>query len=282
MKNWSFILLIWSLVSVEALAQQAQTNEQRIVYNGQPVSLRLTVAHEHRLVFPEPVYVDLPQRLARVTASLQPDEQVVYLTGKEAMPAQRIIATATGGERVYLVDIEIVEDGPTADYRIESPTLARIGTESTGSPDAQVPQPLVHSARQRPSNPPQIELLRHASQTLYAPTRLQPSHSQIRRAPTPDYSAGTSLLRSHKGESFDYRVVAAWRGLGRYLTAVEIINRTKVLVELDPRDVQGAFDAVAFQHPWVGRSGTLEDRTTVYLISDNPFPVSAQGVGYGR
>jgi len=260
-------------------AAQIDTQEQRVVFAGKPVALTLTVGHEHRLVFPEPVYIDLPQRLAQATASLQPDERVVYLTGRDVLPAQRVLATSTSGERVYLIDIQIVEDGPTADYRIEAPALER--ERSVATAPAQPQQSQTQPSRQ-PRNPPQVELLRHASQALYAPVRLQPSHNQIRRAPTPDYPRGVSLIPSTKGEEFDYRVVAAWRGFGRYLTAVEVINRSDILVELDPRLVRGSFDAVAYQHPWLGKAGSLEDRTTLYLISANPFDVSAQGVSYGR
>jgi integrating conjugative element protein (TIGR03749 family) len=270
-----YVLAMASLLAV--ITPYSAKAEQRVVYSGRPVSLTLTVGHEQRVVFPEPVYIDLPQRLAQATASLQPEERVVYLTGKTVLPAQRIIATATSGEHVYLVDLQIVEDGPLADYRIESPALMATTPAAENQPAASPRSP-----GQRPRNPPQVELLRHAAQTLYAPARLQPTHSQIRRAPTPDYPAGVSLIPSTKGETFSYRIIGAWRGFGRYLTAVEVINRSDLLIELDPRLVRGAFDAVAFQHPWVGRSGSLEDRTTLYLISQNPFDVSAQGMSYGR
>lgn len=272
-------IVLLCVLAGDTSAQSEPRIEQRVVYADQPVSLSLTLGHEHRIVFPEPVYIDLPQRLARATASLQPDEQVVYLTGRESVPPQRLIATATSGDRVYLVDIQVVEDGPRNDYRIESPELAR-----TAHRDGAQPQEggATNSTNSQPRNPPQIELLRYASQSLYAPARLQPVHAQIRQAPTPEYPDGVALMRSTRGETFDYRVVAAWRGFGRYITAVELINVTDLLVELDPRQVQGAFDAAAFQHTWLDKAGTAEDRTTLYLISDNPFPVSAQGVGYGR
>lgn len=271
-------LCVWLLL-LGGNAGASERSEQRVVYADAPVTVTLTIDHEHRLVFPEPVTIELPRPLAAATRSLQADEQVVYMTGRKTLSAQRLIATASSGERVYLVDIRIVEDGPLTDYRLEAPALERKAPEQKATGGS---RPERSSHMDRPDNPPPVELLRHASQTLYAPARLRPMHTQIRRAITPEYPTGVTLIHSLRGEHYDYRVIGAWRGFGRYLTAVEIINRSGITVELDPRQVQGQFDAVAFQHTWLGRAGTSVDRTTLYVISDNPFDVSVQGVGYGR
>ena len=260
-------VIVALLLPLPVLAQAPAPEEDRLVYTDRPLLLSLQVEHEHRVVFPEPVHIDVPSRLMSVLTSLQPDQQAVYWTAGAEFPAQRVIATAVSGERVYLLDLSANEQAPAADYRIEHPTLAAQRTE----PEAPGTEP---------ANPPQVELLRHAAQSLYAPKRLMPSDPAIRLLSAPDYPDGIELIRSSRGEYYRYRLVAIWRGFGRYLTAIEVINQSDLLVELDPRLVQGQFEALAFQHTWLAPAGAEADRTTLYLISRNPFDQSARELAY--
>jgi hypothetical protein len=89
------------------------------------------------------------------------------------------------------------------------------------------------------------------------------------------------LLRSQAGEKYHYRIVGSWSGYGRYITAVLVINQSPVQLQVNPGLVQGNFTHITPQHLYLGPTGSLEDRTTLYLISDSPFVSALQEDGYG-
>ncbi|MCG6489562.1 DUF3438 family protein, partial [Vibrio parahaemolyticus] len=74
----------------------------------------------------------------------------------------------------------------------------------------------------------------------------------------------TSLLPSVPA---DIRPLAAW-GAGNYsVTALELRNRSRKVISLDPRCIQGRFHSAAFQHHRLGAAGTPEAVTVLYLVT---------------
>ncbi|WP_084005226.1 TIGR03749 family integrating conjugative element protein [Gilvimarinus polysaccharolyticus] len=242
--------------------------DTRLVYSGHPVTIILPVGKEIRVVFPEPVSIDIPSALLENLEATQANPSVAYFKALEPSSPGRLIVQSENQERVYLIDMEASEEAIPADYLIENPSLAEKPSK-------------VDEATSALNNPYQVELTRFAAQTLYGPTRLAPHNNAIKQVPMPTVEVA-DLIRSREGETYHYRPVAAWRGWGHYVTAVEVINRTPLKVSLDPRQVRGDFDSIAFQHTWLGPVGALEDRTTVYLISDNPLPLAIGGLPYGQ
>ena len=78
-------------------------------------------------------------------------------------------------------------------------------------------------------------------------------------------------MQSSQGERFTVEVVGAWAGFDRYLTAVLITNATPIRLQFDPSRVRGNFSHITAQHVNIGPKGSLEDRTTIYLVSEQPF-----------
>lgn len=260
----SRILLTLTLVCLSMVSW----SDTRLVYSGHPVSITLPVGEEIRVVFPESVSIDIPSELLKHLEATQANPSVAYFKALEAATPGRLIVQSENQERVYLIDMEAAEDAPAADFVIENPSLVAKSQKIDSEPAVL-------------DNPFQIELTRYAAQSLFGPVRLTPQNRAIKQVPMP-VAHVADLIRSRNGESFHYRPVAAWRGWGHYLTAVEVINRSTLKVSLDPRLVRGDFDSIAFQHTWLGPKGTLEDRTTVYLISDNPLPQAVGGLSYGQ
>lgn len=260
----SRILLTLTLVCLSMVSW----SDTRLVYSGHPVSITLPVGEEIRVVFPESVSIDIPSELLKHLEATQANPSVAYFKALESATPGRLIVQSENQERVYLIDMEAAEDAPAADFVIENPSLVAKSKKTDSEPAVL-------------DNPFQIELTRYAAQSLYGPVRLTPQNRAIKQVPMP-VAQVADLIRSRNGESFHYRPVAAWRGWGHYLTAVEVINRSPLKVSLDPRLVRGDFDSIAFQHTWLGPKGTLEDRTTVYLISDNPLPQAVGGLSYGQ
>lgn len=258
----SFLTFCLICLSTLALA------DTRLVYSGHPVTIALPIGKEVRVVFPEPVSIDIPSALLENVEATQANPSVAYFKALEATSPGRLIVQSKNQERVYLIDMEASEEAIPADYLIENPSLVEKPSKQE-DPTAVL------------NNPYQVELTRFAAQTLYGPPRLAPHNNAIKQVPMPGIEV-TDLIRSREGETYLYRPVAAWRGWGHYVTAVEVINRSTLKISLDPRQVRGDFDSIAFQHTWLGPVGALEDRTTVYLISDNPLPQAVGGLTYGQ
>ena len=276
MKRKSASLLISVLVTVISLCVNASTAVVRLVHTDRPIALTFKTNHEHRFMFPEAVNVDVPAQLTQVMHSLQPTAQVVYWTPASAFESMRVIARSLDNERVYLLDIRSSEDASAVDYRLENPALV-VTTEGAASSDVDE----IPSAATNAKNPFPIELTRYVSQLLYAPARLRPKASGIRQLPVAAADLTVDLLNSQKGETYRYRLIGQWRGYGHHITAVEVVNQSPVTVELDLRRVRGNWLAITAQHTWLGATNSLEDRTTLYLISKPPFGQALEELAYG-
>ncbi|HMW72320.1 MAG TPA: DUF3438 family protein, partial [Cellvibrionaceae bacterium] len=69
-------------------------------------------------------------------------------------------------------------------------------------------------------------------------------------------------------------------GYGKYITAVLIVNTTSLSLQFDATAVRGNFSHITAQHINIGPKNSLEDRTTLYLISDEPFGQAVLGDSY--
>ena len=277
MKRKSASLLISVLVAVISLCVNASTAVVRLVHTDRPIALTFKTNHEHRFIFPEAVNVDVPAQLTQVMRSLQPTAQVVYWTPASAFESMRVIARSLDNERVYLLDIRSTDDASAVDYRLENPALILITEDTASSSDAGEVSPTLATAK----NPFPIELTRYVSQLLYAPARLRPKASGISQLPVAAADLTVDLLNSQKGEIYRYRLIGQWRGYGHHIAAVEVVNQSPVSVELDLRRVRGNWLAITAQHTWLGATNSLEDRTTLYLISKSPFGQALEELAYG-
>lgn len=276
MKHTSTSILISILVAALSLCVNASTTVVRLVHTDRPIALTFKVGHEHRFIFPEAVNVDVPAQLTQVMHSLQPTAQVVYWTPAGAFDSMRVIARSLDNERVYLLDIRSTDDASAVDYRLEDPTLV-VTTEGAASSDVDE----IPSATTNAKNPFPIDLTRYVSQLLYAPARLRPKASGIRQLPAAAAEVNIDLLNSQEGETYRYRLIGQWRGYGHHITAVEVVNQSPLTVELDLRRVRGNWIAITAQHTWLGAANSLEDRTTLYLISKPPFGQAMEELAYG-
>lgn len=252
---------------------QATPTETRLVVDQRPLAITLRKDHEHRLHFPEPVMIEVPDGLLTSAKVLQADAQVVYITPTQVSVVQRVIALSQDRDRFYLLDLRVSDDGERTDYRIEEASLLAAARETETTETAAI---------EKPRNPAPVELTRYAAQALYGPTRLLPRSSAIRPLAAPTIAKDLDLVRSQRGEAFAVRAVAAWRGYGLHLVAIELQNLSPLRVDVDPRLVRGNWATVTAQHTYLGPQGTPEDRTTLYLVSRNPIAQTLEELAYGR
>lgn len=245
--------------------------EERILWKDQPVVISLVPDTERIVVFPAAVEkISVPAALSSTVRTQILDKRVFLLTGSEFSNSR--IKVVAGG-KLYLIDLVGRQDGRTDIAYLmdpvvrDAPRTERSATDRHALRDSQVP--------------PEVALVRHAAQTLYAPERLIPVHGRsVFQTATKERVLNFPLFRQ---QDFRYRLLAEWSGFGLYVTAIALSNRESIRVDLDPRAIRGHWRARALQHPWVGRQGALTDHTTVYLISEQPFantlPSSLSGGG---
>lgn len=263
------ILILYPFVSLNAWA------ERTLVWNKLPLTIVLPVGEEIRVTFPTDVTLQLPMSITEQLESLAPNQQVVYWKAKAPFDSIRAIATANDNESVYLIDLVARAGAISEHLHIEDPD--RVVHQQASNAD----QSFTSDSIQELLDPPEILLTRFASQSLYAPRRLMPVSSDIYAQPISLLPPTFPLMRSQSGEQFRYSVVGAWSGYGRYITAVMITNLSPISIQINPGLLTGNFTHVTAQHLTLGASGSLEDRTTLYLISNTPFASAIMEDGYG-
>lgn len=276
-----------SLLSI--FSQLAQAEEERLVYHDKPMQLKLPVNVEVRVKFPQDVSLQVKEELLPKLKPLLPDAKTIYWTATEKFPASRIIATANNGSKVYVFDLIADTANPAKDLVIEDPSMVSASEQTppvhgstanaTGADPAEATTDLpdLNTAL---TDPAEIVLTRFAAQTLYSPTRLLPSSDVIRQVSAPSIPPDFPLIQSRRGEQFSVKPVGAWSGYGKYITAVLIVNTTSLSLQFDATAVRGNFSHITAQHINIGPKNSLEDRTTLYLISDEPFGQAILGDSY--
>lgn len=237
------------------------TAPDRVVWDRSPIRVILPVGDERLVHFPDSaVRVGVPDDLPLRTLSM---DGTVYWQAEAAFPLVRVIVQSLDdGGGHYLLDVEARESAPAVPLAI----LRR------GTRDA---EPARDAASEEPphQNLDYVALTRFAAQQLYAPARLRPTHSEVRRVAVP--GEPVALVR---GGAVEAVPLTGWRHRGLYVTVVRLQNRAPEPAVLDPRDLRGEWLAATFQHARLLAHGDEADTTAVYLLSRRPFGESFAGM----
>ena len=252
--RWNpFLLAAWMLPWLLTHAALAEI-PQRILWEKVPIRLELRVGTERIVHFPGPVTLGLPQHL---TGSLRAQslDGAVYLTAHAAFETARIQVRSTTGAPVYLLDVEARESAPAGHtVRVELPpaSVPHSGSGGSGRTFGYV------------------ALTRFAARKLYAPKRLAGDVPGIVRVPVS--REPRALVR---GAAIEARALASWRAGPRFVTAVQLVNRSPRPHTLDARALRGGWLAATFQHHRLHAAGSDADTTALYLVSARPFDEAA-------
>ena len=264
-------LLLLSICGLPMVAWADRT----IVWDKYPITIVLPVGEEIRVTFPTDVALQLPLEVTEKLESLAPNQRVVYWKANEEFDSVRAIATSTDNESVYLLDLVAQKNAIVESLIIEDPDrVVAQQSESAASVES-------FNSTLELLDPPELILTRFASQSLYAPRRLMPVNPDIYAQSISALPTNFPLMRSQSGEQYRFSIVGGWSGYGRYVTAVMVMNTSPVVIHINPGLVAGNFTHITAQHLTLGAGGTLEDRTTLYLISDTPFASAIMEDGYG-
>ncbi|BBL32429.1 TIGR03749 family integrating conjugative element protein [Pantoea ananatis] len=242
-----------------------------------PLQIPLTVGQERIVFVNKNVRVGFPPTL-NGKVRIQSTGGAVYFDATEAFPVTRIELQNKENGEIILLDVsavpgkttrepvKLVYDGElataTASDRQTVSGDAGSNSSKNTTPDAQVESA---PTRKQPklAAPLPVVLTRYAAQSLYGPVRTVEPVPGISPVSLKLPSLITTLM---PGEPVSVTPMAAWSLLGDSIVALQVRNRSAGKVVLDPRELQGQFETATFQHRWLGRAGTPEDTTVVYLV----------------
>lgn len=240
---------------------------ERVVWRKTPIAIPLIVGEERLIHFPESVSIGLPQSLTARLRS-QSINGTLYLLARQSFESTRVMVRSENGGPLFVLDLSAAlsneERPPLPDVQVVLDT-SKVAAGSDGSDTDSAET----TTGNRFSQWGYVALTRYAAQQLYAPERLVPNTPGVVAIPV--QVAPVGLLR---GGGVEAVPVAAWKAGLHYVTAVRLTNYSAKAVILDPRELRGAWLAATFQHNRLLPSGTDEDTTAVYLISDRPFDVA--------
>ncbi|UEG20200.1 TIGR03749 family integrating conjugative element protein [Pantoea ananatis] len=265
-------LILLCLIMVSGLTQAVELMKWERI----PLQIPLTVGQERIVFVNKNVRVGFPPTL-NGKVRIQSTGGAVYFDATEAFPVTRIELQNKENGEIILLDVsavpgkttrepvKLVYDGElaTATASDRQTVSGDAGSGSKGTSPAPESDTAPARKAQKLSAPLPVVLTRYAAQSLYGPVRTVEPVPGISPVSLKLPSLITTLM---PGEPVSVTPMAAWSLLGDSIVALQVRNRSADKVVLDPRELQGQFETATFQHRWLGRAGTPEDTTVVYLV----------------
>ncbi|MDU8924316.1 TIGR03749 family integrating conjugative element protein [Pasteurellaceae bacterium LIM206] len=228
-----------------------------------PLPVDLHVGEERIIFVDRNVQVGLPPELDG-KLRVQSMGGAVYLKANTAFDLSRIQLRDVESGQIILIDLKsLIRKGKLESVRIvidEPVDSSRNLVSQTQVADLQATRQKQPSALPAPA-----ALTRYAAQSLYAPLRTVEPLDGVRRvaAKLPKSIPGLMPNLTLSATPLD-----SWGLDGYVVTAVRLKNQAAHQVSLDPRNLQGYFYSVTFQHNWLGPKGTAEDTTVAYIVTE--------------
>jgi hypothetical protein len=262
------ILLIIILLGFDVNAAQ------RVEYQrGQEIELRMAVGMEHQVVFPEPVLFGKKASYDQLFQYSLID--TVFFVTPLIEQSTRLVFQSPEGERVYVVSVSALSAdkiGPV-DPRFVVMTEQMVEQHKAKEPESLSPEKAASN-----KNADYFDLVRYASQTLFAPSLsyVEPVNG-VRQVPVENIDPS----HLYYGGEFTAKVLASFTRNGRYVTAVKLTNvSSSDRAQLKFGRFRGDFVGVSPQagHYFAQPLGThRKDFVVVYLTSDKPFDLALTG-----
>jgi len=279
-----------------------------LIWQGNPLTLTLPLHQETRLLFSEPVQVDVNGQLTTEQLRIINDHQTVYLTALKAFDNTRLYMTLKNSGQIIFLDISTPKetDHPkkSAVHAIQiklSPAWPAVHRETAlrnsppaGSFDGQnskhpllsteSPDYLSDSPFFSASVDDLVQTIRFAWRQLYAPSYLLSNDVDFMRAPMHTSFWISGLFTS---DSVFVHPIASWMHAELFITALALRNPYPHPASLDlAHDLCGHWRA-AMLYPRTNLqvSGDKRaDSTTLFLVSSEPFDrvFQAGGCNHGR
>lgn len=258
-------------------ANIAAAELEQVAWGGTPIDIHVKTGGYQLVVFPYEVDIDVPVEIASILRAFITQPGYVVFNPTQSFGSAIVKVTRIDGSASMLLNVVASPEGGAFPLHITD----GIKNASAKPPSETTIYPVPPKPEYEEGNPPRISLIRHASQSLYAPARLVPVSGGIARVPVSPIAPKQPIMQSQNGEFYSYSVLAGWSGFGLFVTALEIRNESDLVVKLDPRLLRyGGFNGVSFQHQVLSPAGSIEDRTTIYLTSAKPFSQALSEMHY--
>lgn len=240
-----------------------QPSAEHVMWNGTPISFEVPVGQERLISFPGDVeFKNMNPNLTSDQVSITNNDGTLYIKAlKPFDPIRTYVEIKSTGQIVYL-DLSAQNGGDD--------TPVSVVTQNQGSQSAKQNQTSSTSA-----SPNIITMEAYAVAQSYWPQRLL---SQLNQNPDYFNFARTPMYTTHSvhlimGNNILALPQASWRNGDLFVTAVLLINPNKQTINFDPfQDFIGDWKAKAFYPTnYLTPQGTANDRTVVFLVSDQPF-----------
>lgn len=236
---------------------------EHVVWQGTPISFAVPVGEERLIHFPGAVqFKNMDPSLTADKVAISNNDGTLYIRALEPFaPIRTYVEVMNSGQIIYL-DLSAQAGGNDTAVSVVTPTPSTTTTTSTA-----------HS--ENPTEPGYIAMLQYAEAELYWPERLlmqlntNPDYFNFTRSPMHTTHAVHLLM----GANVIAMPELSFRNGDLFVTAVLLMNPNKESVHFDPfQDFIGDWQAKAFYPTnYLTPQGTPNDRTTVFLVSDQPF-----------
>jgi integrating conjugative element protein (TIGR03749 family) len=256
-----------------------------LVWQGNPLSLALPLHKETRLVFSEPVQVDVNGQLSTTQLRLINDHQSVYLTALTAFENKvRIYVTLKNSRRIIFIDLTTIDhaDANSAQV-IQIKVSEHLSQPTDSSINKNNSAPTLADAEASSASADEwVEAVRFAWQQLYAPAYLLSDDNSFIRSPMQTSFWVSGLFY---GDMVFAHPLASWAKDDLVITAIELRNPYPHQTTLDlPHNLCGHWRAAAVYPRFTLQptGNKTADSTTLFLISSEPFSQALGDCVHGR
>lgn len=257
-------------------------NAATVAWRKTPINVDLVVGVEQMVILPQDGAVGLPLELSNTNLfRTLVTGGTAYWTALEPFDAKRIKVRLDSGEFLLFDVTARVEKSPPANTDAIQVVLSDSTTrmESGGSRSA--------GGGQSPAT--LFELIRYAAQALYSPARLVAPVPGVRPVPVGLKGNLTALYDQGRHKGLVVQPHKAWAVDGLYVTAFIVTNEHTHRMILDNRKVLHApsaqrngvaphFVASSFFETELEPRGTVGNRTTLFIVTDQPIRSVVRGI----
>lgn len=233
-----------------------------VVWDGIPIGFAVPVGQERILKFPGSVTLNNSNaRLTTDKVSIQNNAGFLYIKAKKEFRPIRLDFTLSSTGQVILVDL-------SANDNVSNTPVSVVLSDNNNQNTSPTSPNNTHQDQNNIQSVNDVTLMRYAIQHLYAPERLISHNNSITRVP---------METQQSVNLFDDKSVLAmplisWNAGDLYVTAILLKNNWDEKILLNPRNINGNFIAASFYPSRIINSkGSNNDRSTVFLVSNEPF-----------
>lgn len=293
---WAQSLVPVSQLALTASEQQAliaalpQDTERMttMTWQGNPLSITLSLGQEQRLIFSEPVQVDVNGQLTTAQLRVINDHQTVYLTALQHFKkTTRMYVTLKKSGQIIFLDLTTPASAKLNTKQIIQINVPAQAQQSDSSSTVQQNHvleisPLSDTPLTSNLADDWVQGIRFVWQQLYAPSYLLSNQTEFFRSPLHSPFWVSGLFYS---DAVFAHPLASWAKANLVITAVELRNPYPHRTALDiTRDLCGHWrGAVLYPRTVLQSAGHPPmDSTTLFLVSNEPFHQAWGECDHGR